>query len=200
MRTARRGGPGRKENLRFVLVATIRGPRGPAPVLQRVATHQKDSASAPGRPPQSISWLRGWPPRPCTFAPYRGLRYHNRQGPACPPSPTRPWLKELLRLRSGKPPKSNPRRPLVPCRLADNRAERSARPVRDAPVSYRVADSCGWICLCSTRRGSWTVTQRPPVGRGVMMRVPSCAWVMLLTIARPRPTPAWSLCTRWAPR
>ena len=38
-----------------------------------------------------------------------------------------------------------------------------------------------------------TVAQRPPAARGVRVRVPSWAWVMLLTIARPRPTPAWSV-------
>ena len=30
--------------------------------------------------------------------------------------------------------------------------------------------------------------------------VPSCAWVMLLTIARPSPTPAWSVRRRSVPR
>jgi hypothetical protein len=44
--------------------------------------------------------------------------------------------------------------------------------------------------LCGGAAGSCTVTQSPPAGRGVRVRVPSCAWVMLLTIARPRPTPA----------
>ena len=34
------------------------------------------------------------------------------------------------------------------------------------------------------------LTQSPPAARGVRVRVPSCAWVMLSTIARPRPTPA----------
>ena len=38
--------------------------------------------------------------------------------------------------------------------------------------------------------GSCTVTQRPPLARGVTVRIPSWAWVMLLTMARPRPTPA----------
>ena len=33
----------------------------------------------------------------------------------------------------------------------------------------------------------------PTFGRGVRMSVPSCARVMLLTIASPRPTPAWSV-------
>jgi len=32
------------------------------------------------------------------------------------------------------------------------------------------------------------------------VRVPSCAWVMLLTIARPRPTPAWPARMRSVPR
>src|SRR5262245_34512539 len=48
--------------------------------------------------------------------------------------------------------------------------------------------------------GSWTVTQSPPAARGVRVRVPSCALVMLLTIARPRPTPAWSVRMRSVPR
>ena len=48
--------------------------------------------------------------------------------------------------------------------------------------------------------GSRTVTQSPPAARGVRVRVPSCAWVMLLTIARPRPTPAWPVRMRLLPR
>src|SRR5204863_10075464 len=48
--------------------------------------------------------------------------------------------------------------------------------------------------------GSCTVTRSPPASRGVRVRVPSCAWVMLLTIARPRPTPAWSVRMRLVPR
>ena len=45
-----------------------------------------------------------------------------------------------------------------------------------------------------------TVTQSPPSRRGAMVSVPSWAWVMLLTIARPRPTPAWSVRVRSVPR
>jgi len=48
--------------------------------------------------------------------------------------------------------------------------------------------------------GSCTVTRSPPSGRGARVRVPSCACVMLLTIARPRPTPAWPLRIRPVPR
>jgi hypothetical protein len=48
--------------------------------------------------------------------------------------------------------------------------------------------------------GSCTVTRRPPSFRGVRVRVPLCAWVMLLTIARPRPTPAWLVRRRSLPR
>ena len=33
--------------------------------------------------------------------------------------------------------------------------------------------------------------RRPPSGRGAMVREPSCTVTMLLTIARPSPTPAW---------
>ena len=51
-----------------------------------------------------------------------------------------------------------------------------------------------------TAAGSCTVTQSPPAARGVRVRVPSCAWVMLTTIARPRPTPPWSVRTRREPR
>src|SRR5947208_15615476 len=47
---------------------------------------------------------------------------------------------------------------------------------------------------------SSTVTQSPPAVRGVRVRDPSCAWVMLLTMARPRPTPACSMRMRLAPR
>src|SRR5205814_9855903 len=54
--------------------------------------------------------------------------------------------------------------------------------------------------LCGGAAGSCTVTQSPPAVRGVRVRVPSCAWVMLLTIARPRPTPAWLVRTRSVPR
>jgi len=43
------------------------------------------------------------------------------------------------------------------------------------------------------RRGVAPWTRQPAVGAGGELRVPSCAWVMLLTIARPRPTPAWSV-------
>ena len=48
--------------------------------------------------------------------------------------------------------------------------------------------------------GSFTVTRSPPAARGVRVSVPSCAWVMLLTIARPRPTPALSVRMRLVPR
>src|SRR5258708_13109549 len=58
---------------------------------------------------------------------------------------------------------------------------------RDLPVCVGVAGSC-------------TVTWSPPSVRGVMVSVPSCAWVMLLTIARPRPPPASSVRMRWVPR
>jgi hypothetical protein len=54
--------------------------------------------------------------------------------------------------------------------------------------------------VCGGAAGSCTVTRSPPAGRGVRVRVPSCAWVMLLTIARPRPTPAWSVRMRSVPR
>jgi hypothetical protein len=54
--------------------------------------------------------------------------------------------------------------------------------------------------VCGGAAGSCTVTQSPPAARGVRVRVPSCAWVMLLTIARPRPTPAWSVRMRSVPR
>jgi dihydrofolate reductase len=54
---------------------------------------------------------------------------------------------------------------------------------------------------CGGVTGSCTVTQRPPPALGVRVRFPSCAWVMLLTIARPRPTPpAWSVRMRLLPR
>ena len=48
--------------------------------------------------------------------------------------------------------------------------------------------------------GSCTVTRSPPDCRGVRVSVPPCAWVMLWTIARPRPTPAWSVRMRLVPR
>src|SRR5205814_2018070 len=48
--------------------------------------------------------------------------------------------------------------------------------------------------------GTWRGYEAGPEGPGVRVRVPSCAWVMLLTIARPRPTPAWSVRIRLVPR
>jgi hypothetical protein len=56
------------------------------------------------------------------------------------------------------------------------------------------------LSVCGGAAGSCTVTWSPPAGRGVRVRVPSCAWVMLLTIARPRPTSAWSVRRRSVPR
>ena len=44
----------------------------------------------------------------------------------------------------------------------------------------------------SAGRGQPHVTRRPPPSRGVRVRVPSCASAMLLTMASPSPTPAWS--------
>jgi hypothetical protein len=68
----------------------------------------------------------------------------------------------------------------------------SSRGVRQFPDGY--------LPVCGGAAGSCTVTRRPPAGRGVRMRVPSCAWVMLLTIASPRPTPAWSVRMRLVSR
>ncbi len=62
------------------------------------------------------------------------------------------------------------------------------------------SEPCMVLPVCGGAAGSCTVTQSPPAARGVRVRVPSCAWVMLLTIARPRPTPAWSARTRLLPR
>ncbi|MCW2963135.1 MAG: hypothetical protein JWO17_387 [Actinomycetia bacterium] len=88
-------------------------------------------------------------------------------------------------------------------------------------VAVAVGERAPWLLLervaqvmplCATRRisrhlpvcggaaGSCTVTRSPPAARGVRVRVPSCAWVMLLTIARPRPSPAWSVRMRSVPR
>src|SRR5918995_1408556 len=66
-------------------------------------------------------------------------------------------------------------------------------PPPQQPSRFTRSDFC-------TSRGSCTVTRSPPAARGVRVRVPSCAWVMLLTIARPRPTPAWSVRMRSVPR
>jgi NADPH:quinone reductase-like Zn-dependent oxidoreductase len=59
-----------------------------------------------------------------------------------------------------------------------------------------------WTAFQAARAaaGSSTVTRIPPAGRAVRVSAPSCAWVMLLTIARPRPTPAWSVRMRSVPR
>jgi hypothetical protein len=54
--------------------------------------------------------------------------------------------------------------------------------------------------VCGGAAGSCTVTRSPPAARGARVRVPSCAWVMLLTIARPRPTPPSSVRMRLLPR
>jgi hypothetical protein len=48
--------------------------------------------------------------------------------------------------------------------------------------------------------GSWTLTRSPPSDRALRVRVPSWARVMLWTIARPSPTPAWPLRIRPVPR
>ena len=48
--------------------------------------------------------------------------------------------------------------------------------------------------------GNRTVARRPPASRGVRVRVPSWAWMMLFAIARPSPTPAWSARMRLPPR
>src|SRR6478672_4176393 len=52
---------------------------------------------------------------------------------------------------------------------------------------------------CGAAAGRRTVTRSPPAARGVRVRVPSWARAMLLTIARPRPTPAASVRTRSLP-
>src|SRR5215203_5411890 len=81
------------------------------------------------------------------------------------------------------------------------------RAVLDANVLYPFSLLSGrgnspdrQLPACGGAAGSCTVTQRPPAARGVRVRVPSCAWVMLLTIARPRPTPEWSVRMRSVPR
>src|SRR5262249_50385791 len=56
------------------------------------------------------------------------------------------------------------------------------------------------LAVCGGAAGSCTGTQSPPAAPGVRVSVPSCARVMLLTIARPRPTPAWSVRMRSVPR
>jgi hypothetical protein len=67
---------------------------------------------------------------------------------------------------------------------------------------HQTADRPGHLHLpaCGCAAGRFTVTRSPPALRGVRVRVPSCALVMLLTIARPSPTPAWSVRTRLMPR
>ena len=71
------------------------------------------------------------------------------------------------------------------------RLEPAWRRVRASPDRHQPA--CGGA-------GSCTVTRSPPAALGATARVPSCAWVILFTIARPRPTPAWSVRTRSVPR
>ena len=69
-------------------------------------------------------------------------------------------------------------------------------PTCSVRVTDRVATCRGAVAPV----GSCTVTQSPPAARGLRARVPSCACAMLLTIARPRPTPAWWVRTRSVPR
>src|SRR5918997_1185990 len=57
-----------------------------------------------------------------------------------------------------------------------------------------------YLPVCGGAAGSCTVTQSPPAGRAARVRVPSCAWVMLLTMAKPSPTPAWLVRMRPGPR
>jgi hypothetical protein len=81
----------------------------------------------------------------------------------------------------------------------------ATNPPAHQDYAHRGLGACGtfsWPSPASVRgaAGSSTVTRSPPAARGVRVRVPSCAWVMLLTIARPRPTPAWSVRMRSVPR
>ena len=110
--------------------------------------------------------------------------------------------------RNGSPPANWRRRwprptsrPASPPRAAGShpgcwRLVMSTRGPRQAALASKVCAAS----VCGGAAGSCTVTQSPPAARGVRVRVPSCAWVMLLTMARPRPTPAWSVRMRSVPR
>ena len=69
-------------------------------------------------------------------------------------------------------------------------------PAMRVPDAYDTGSESRW----SGAAGSRTVTQSPPAGRAVRVSVPPCAWAMLLTIARPRPMPPWSVLIRSVPR
>jgi hypothetical protein len=89
---------------------------------------------------------------------------------------------------------------------------RDDEPLRVREACWRAVGTGPWLWgpsgkspdrhlpVCGGAAGSCTVTRSPPAARGLRVRVPSCAWVMLLTIARPRPTPAWSVRMRLVPR
>src|SRR5581483_10288263 len=83
---------------------------------------------------------------------------------------------------------------------ADPRSEE--RPARRAARHARPARRRAAVALLDHEEaaGSSAATRSPPAARGLRVRVPSCAWAMLLTIARPRPTPAWSARIRLLPR
>src|SRR3989442_12014199 len=62
---------------------------------------------------------------------------------------------------------------------------------RDIRTSLGRSDRHRPVWACGGAAGRCTVTRSPPSARGLTVSVPSWAWVMLLTIASPRPTPAW---------
>lgn len=55
---------------------------------------------------------------------------------------------------------------------------------RRATELLRCARSGRHLPVCDGAAGSWTVTRSPPAGRGVSVRVPSCAWAILRTNRR----------------
>jgi len=72
------------------------------------------------------------------------------------------------------------------------------------PVQMTVATTDGdstWAFRYSSEapRTAGTIDGRV-TARGVRVRVPSCAWAMLLTMARPRPAPVWFVRMRSLPR
>ena len=101
-----------------------------------------------------------------------------------------------------------PLRPVRPDRrvafLPDSRRSGERLRRRDRRAVGRLAGSRRAVTVqppgTSCRCGSCTMTRSPPSARGVRVMVPWCAWVMLLTIARPRPTPAWPSRIRPEPR
>src|SRR5690606_10212450 len=146
-------------------------------------------------------------PRPCrsrsTAWPPRSRRLTPSTWP--PSAPGRAsWSARSVRSRSrSRSRASGPPRPRVRPRPSGRSAWAPGRlqggPQLVAvkrPVPCRARERAS---ACSTEpatSGNPTVATSPPPSRGARVRAPPCARQTLLTIARPRPTPAWPRRTR----